>query len=119
MVVDDDKEFLEEMAELLVQADYQVRAFSDGEQAARSVKRLKPRVILLDLKLNGKSGFQIADEIKELTARRKIAVIAMTGFYTNQEYEMMMELCGIRECMIKPVYPLDVISRIEAALAAP
>jgi len=116
MVVDDDRAFLQEMAELLTKADYQVRLFSDGEQATKALKRVKPKVILLDLKLGGKSGFQIANEIKEITAKRKIAVIAMTGFYTNQEYKMMMALCGIRECMIKPIFPLDAISRIEAAL---
>jgi len=54
MVIDDNKEFLEELQELLNLTGYDTVVFSDGTSALKMVSKIKPDVILLDLKLGKK-----------------------------------------------------------------
>jgi DNA-binding response OmpR family regulator len=63
--------------------------------------------------MDKKSGFQVADEIKKSAELPDIPIVAMTGFYTEKEHSILMNVCGIRTCLIKPFNPLDVINKIE------
>ena len=116
MIVDDDKEFLEELKETLNLNNYEVAAFSDGTSALGMVSRIKPDVILLDLKLKGKSGFQIAYELKRFPETANIPIVAMTAYFTEKEHTELMDMCGIRTCLMKPFNPLDAIAKIEEIL---
>ena len=113
LIIDDDKEFLEEIQELLTLTGYQIHVSSDGENVLSLVRTLKPDIIFLDLKMSPKSGFQVADELRNALGMKDTAVIAMTGFFTEKEHTLLMKMCGIRTCIIKPVKPLDLISKIE------
>ena len=113
MVVDDDEEFLEELKETLVSGGYNISIFSNGLSALTMARRIKPDVILLDIKMKGKNGIQVADELKHSSDTAHIPIIAMTGFYTAEEIAALMYICGIETCLIKPFNPLDVITRIE------
>lgn len=116
MIIDDDKEFLEELKETLNLNNYEVAAFSDGTSALGMVSRIKPDVILLDLKLKGKSGFQIAYELRRFPKSANIPIIAMTAYFTEKEHTELMDMCGIRTCLMKPFNPLDAIAKIEEIL---
>lgn len=116
MIVDDDREFLEELKETLTSSGYDTTALSNSTSALKMVRKIKPDVILLDLKMQGKSGFQIANELKQLAETAHIPIIAMTAFYTEREYTILTNICGIKTCLIKPFNPLDVIAEIERAL---
>jgi len=116
MLVDDDKEFLNEMSEILKLSGYETFVFSDSTDAATKAINLKPDLILLDLKMDNKSGFKVADELRSITATKDIPVIAVTGVFTKKEHKLLMKVCNIRESLIKPIQPLDLISRIENIL---
>jgi len=116
MIVDDDKEFLEEFRETLNLSGYDALAFSDGTSALGMVSKVKPDLILLDLKLKDKSGFQIAYELKHLRETAHIPIIAMTGFYIEKEHAELMNLCGIKTHLIKPFSLEDAIAKIEPVL---
>lgn len=116
MIVDDDREFLEELKETLTSSGYDTTALSNSTSALKMVRKIKPDVILLDLKMQGKSGFQIADELKQLPETAHIPIIAMTAFYTEREYTILMNICSIKTCLMKPFNPLDLIAEIERAL---
>jgi len=116
MIVDDDNEFLEELKQTLNLSGYDVAAFSDGTSALGIVSRVKPDVILLDLKLRGKSGFQVAYELKSFPETANIPIIAMTAYYTEEEHTELMNMCGIQTCLIKPFDLPDAIAKIEAFL---
>ena len=116
MIVDDDIEFLEELKEMLTLSGYDIAAFSDGATALKMVNKIQPDVILLDLKMKGLSGFEVADEIKHSSRTAHIPVIAVTAHYTEKEQASLMNICGIEACLIKPTDPLAVIEKIEAVL---
>ena len=116
MVVDDDREFLEELCELLVLSGYEMVSVNDPAAALQIAVSEKPQVILIDLKMPGKSGFQLAEEFRGLAQLDQVSLIAMSAFF-KEEYKPLLNICGIKRCLKKPFHPLEVITEIEAALA--
>lgn len=116
MVVDDNTELLEELQNLLKMGGYDVVAIDDGTKVFETALKCKPDLILLDLKMSPKSGFQIADEARNSVLLKNIPIVAMTGFFTERQHFMMMKLCGIRTAILKPFRPLNLITKIEFAL---
>ncbi len=116
MIVEDDPECLEELREMLVSVGYDVKAISDSTLAFDTVNKIRPDAILLDLKMPNKSGFQVADELKRFSGLENIPIIAMTAFFTESEHALLMNICGIKKCLKKPLDPKEVIEQIETAL---
>jgi len=116
MVIDDNKEFLEELQELLNLTGYDTVVFSDGTSALKMVSKIKPDVILLDLKLKGKSGFHVASELKRFRKTANIPIIAMTGFYVKEEHAKLMNTVGVKTFLIKPFDSSEAIAKIKAVL---
>lgn len=116
MIVDDDKEFLEELNETLALSGYDMVAVNDAVSALEVANKTKPDIIILDLKMPGQSGFQVADELKRLSGLSHIPVIAMTAFF-KEESSLLMNMHGIKKCLKKPFNPLDIIAEIEKTLA--
>ncbi|MFB0526819.1 MAG: PleD family two-component system response regulator [bacterium] len=116
IIIDDDEEFAEELKEMLNLNGYDALAFSDSSSALGRISKIKPEVILLDLKLREKSGFQVAYELKSFPETKNIPIIGMTGFYVQKEHTKLMKMCGIQKCLIKPFDTHEVIAKIEAVL---
>lgn len=116
MIVDDDKQFLAEISEVLKMSGYNTVEFSSGSEALKQVILEKPDVILLDLKMEGKGGFEVASKLKCSMETRQIPIVAVTGVYTDNDQNLVIKACGFEKRLIKPVNPLDVIVAIEHAL---
>lgn len=116
MIIDDDKDFLAELKETLALCGYDIIVANDPSSALGIIKSAKPDVLLLDLKMPYKSGFQLASELKLYSELEHIPIIAMTAFFKDS-YAQLMNLCGITKCLKKPFNPLDVIAQIEEELA--
>ena len=89
MIIDDNVELLEELENLLSMGGYEVTALSDGTKIFDIAIKDKPDLILLDLKMSPKSGFQIADEVRNSLFLKDVPVVAMTGFFTEKEHILM------------------------------
>lgn len=116
MVVDDNVELLEELEDTLELGGYDVITINDGRNVFAAALKNKPDLVLLDLKMSPKSGFQIADEIKNSVLLKDIPIVAITGFFTEKQHFLMMKLCGIKTSILKPFQPVNLISQIEFAL---
>lgn len=115
MIVDDNKEFVEELKETLELSGYDVVTAEDSESVMDIARKNNPDLILLDLKMPKKSGFQVADELLHSSSFSNVPIIAMTGFFKD-DYGPLLNICGINRCLKKPFNPLDVIAQIETAL---
>lgn len=115
MIVDDNKEFLEELKETLVLSGYDVIDIDNALLTLDAAIKTKPDVIMLDLKMPEKSGFQVAYEVKHLLELTHIPIIAMTGFFHDEQIPFL-DIYGIKKCIKKPFNPLDAIAQIEAVL---
>ena len=116
MVVDDDVELLEEIKEVLSFNHYQVEIVANSGQAFEQVCKVKPDLIILDMKMKPKSGFQLADELHNSPLTTAIPIIACTGFYTEKEHLLMMKMFGMKDAILKPVNPKDLVLKIESVL---
>jgi len=115
MIVDDDKEFLEELEDVLADSGYDLVAVTDSIKVLDVALRIKPDVIIMDLKMPYRSGFQLADELRRYSELQHVPILAMTAFFKN-DYTQLMDSCGIKKCLQKPFNPLDVIAEIERAM---
>ena len=110
LIVDDNAELLEELEDMLKLGGYDVTVLNDSSKALDVALKNKPDLILLDLKMNPKSGFQIADDAKNSFLLKNVPIIAMTGFFTQRPHLLMMKLCGIKTFILKPFRPVNLIS---------
>lgn len=101
------------MIEILQLSGYETRGFSSGEEALASVKKAQPDLILLDLKMNGKSGFDVAKELKSDPETEDIPVIIVSAFISDKDMVRLLEDCKLKRCLQKPVKPLNIIFQIE------
>jgi DNA-binding response OmpR family regulator len=116
MIVDDNTEFLEELHEMLTQSGYHVEVVADSGRAIELARTMKPELILIDLKMSPKSGFQLSDELRRSPDLNDIPIIAMTGFFTEKEHVLMMRLCGIKTFILKQFNHVNLISKIDFGL---
>ena len=64
MIVDDDMELLEELKNALTEENIEAVAINDGALVVKIAEEKQPDIIVLDMKMTGKSGFQVADDLK-------------------------------------------------------
>jgi len=104
LIVDDDPSFTEYLTDLLQKADPPVitEVASEGFSAGLKVRRFKPQIILLDLKMPGLDGFQVCRLLKAEPATIQIRVIMMTGYATPENVENAV-LAGAEACINKPL----------------
>ncbi len=116
MIVDDDEELLEEIAETLSVSGYNTITFSNAIKAQSKIVSEKPDLLLLDMKMPGKTGFQLAHELKTFPDTAGIPIIAMTGHYTGKDHKFLMKTCGVDKCVLKPFDPEMIIAEINGLL---
>lgn len=103
LIVDDNKEFLEEITEAVKTAGYRVRPETEGKNALEYARKKHPDLLLLDLKLPDISGFEVAHNMSCTAITADIPIIAMTGHYSEEERKYAINICGIKKCLTKPL----------------
>ena len=64
LIVDDELDVIELVTQILEKEDYQIITATDGEEALQKVYEEHPQVVLLDILLPKKNGYEICQEIK-------------------------------------------------------
>ncbi|MDP1853705.1 MAG: diguanylate cyclase [Candidatus Omnitrophota bacterium] len=116
IIIDDDKQLVDELKEALSLNDFDVAGFSSGSAAIDVAAVIKPDVILLDLNMGGVNGFEVAKRLKRIPETAHVPIIAITGYFTKKEYDLAVELFGMKLCLKKPFKPQDAIFHIEKVL---
>jgi len=78
MVVEDEQHLLNLYADELAEAGFQVRSLSSGKDALEWIKKERPRVVVLDIKLGDMEGLRVLEAIKEFD--RSIPVILNSAY---------------------------------------
>ena len=86
LVVDDDPEIVTLLATRLGKRGYKVATASDGTSALQLAKRDRPDLVLLDVMMPGKSGWEVARALKQDPdmAGTKIVMVTAIGERTNE-----------------------------------
>ena len=79
LVVDDDPDLVETVSMKLEALDYRVAKAYDGLEAWEKIKEEKPDLVILDIMMPNKHGYEVCDEIKKDPEYQDITVILLTA----------------------------------------
>jgi two-component system alkaline phosphatase synthesis response regulator PhoP len=78
LVIDDEKDFLDLMKKALEPAGYEVIIANDGDEGVTKAKACKPDLVICDIKMPKKDGFQVLKEMRQNDEFRRTPFIMLT-----------------------------------------
>jgi DNA-binding response OmpR family regulator len=113
LVVEDDRSILTGLKDLLEAEGYAVATAEDGEEALRMYEREKPTLILLDIMIPEKSGYDVCREIRKKDDITPILMLTAKG----QEVDKVVGLeMGADDYIVKPFGVSELLARVRARL---
>jgi len=118
LMVEDD-EFLNKVYEAkLAEENFETYHVFRGDEVMRQVIEVKPDLIVLDLILPGKNGFEVLKELKRNIKTKKIPVIVLTNLSESSDKEVIMKL-GAKIFAVKSNLSIDeVVGLIKVELSS-
>lgn len=111
----DDEESIREVYEYSLERDFFVKCFPDANAFFDALKTKKPDIVVLDVMLEGKSGYEILSFLKEKADYKSLPVIMVSA--KGQEIDKVKGLnLGADDYISKPFGVLELIARIKANL---
>ncbi len=108
LVVDDEKDVCDFFQDTLPEEGYGVLTALNGKDALALVRRERPDVVLLDVKMPGLNGIEVLEKIKKID--QSIAVVMITGYGDLKTAREAMRL-GAFDYVTKP-FNLDFIKAV-------
>lgn len=117
LYVDDDINMLNTAEQILVDEGYEVSLAKSGEQAVKLLQKNKDiTLILLDVDMPGKDGYDTFSEIKAMEGLEKVPVIFLTGM-DAPDFEIKGLKLGAADYITKPFFKEVLLARIENCIA--
>ena len=115
LVVDDTRDNIELISGLLGH-HYQVKAASNGERALRIAEGSRPPdLILLDVVMQGLSGYQVCQRLKSQASTRHIPIVFLTANSSVEDEQYGLSL-GAADYITKPISPPILLARVQSQL---
>jgi two-component system alkaline phosphatase synthesis response regulator PhoP len=115
LVVDDDTEIVRLLRAYLEQAGFQVLVAYDGEAALHILRRERPDLMLLDIMLPDRDGWDVTRVVRSDASLTAIPIIMLTARVEDQDKIVGLEL-GADDYVTKPFNPREVTARVRAVL---
>ncbi|OGI26972.1 MAG: hypothetical protein A2359_04420 [Candidatus Moranbacteria bacterium RIFOXYB1_FULL_43_19] len=116
LVIEDDRSLQNALLEIISQEGFESESALDGEEGIAKIKTFKPDLILLDIILPKKDGFEVLEEIKKDETLKNIPVLILTNLEEVDNVQKALDL-GATNYMVKSDFSLkDVVEKIRAAM---
>lgn len=117
LIVDDDIQMARFLNDFLEDQDIKIETevANYSFEAGLKVRSFNPHVVLLDLMMPGLDGFQVCQMMKADSSMKKISVIAMTG-YPSDENLNKIKAAGAEHCLSKPIDTTELLNILTAKM---
>ena len=112
LVVDDDETILGTVCDILEFEGYTTECAANGAEGLQVVERVRPKLVLLDMRMPVLNGWQFAQVLKERGIR--VPIVVMTASQDAQAWAKEIEASGY---LPKPFDYLDLLAAVEAHMA--
>lgn len=102
LIVDDNQDAVEMLAEAVRMEGYEVRVAHDGPTALALLERFTPTVVILDIGLPVMDGYEVARQIRARPEHQTTKIVALTGYGQTSDRERS-EQAGFDLHLVKPV----------------
>lgn len=115
VLVVDDVAISLSVTEQALRDHYEVITVNSGNRALRYLRREKPDLILLDIRMDDMDGIETLKAIREMDNRADIPVIMLTA-QGDKATVLETAKLGIYDYMLKPFAPQELLNRVQSAL---
>ncbi len=115
LLIEDEPNIIEAISFILSRDGWRVRTHSNGTDAVAKVHEIEPAVVILDVMLPGRSGYDILRELRAEPKFRDLPVMMLTARGQSRDREMA-EQAGVSRFMTKPFSNSEMLEAVRALL---
>lgn len=116
LVVDDDRDIVEIVAEFLEGEGYRTVRAHDGREALEAIERHHPDAIVLDIKMPVMDGVQVIQRLRAHSTLASTPVVVLTATRVIDDLEKQFNRLNVHRWISKPFEPKDLIRTVTEAL---
>ena len=119
LVIDDALEILEMIKMIVERKGFKARTLDSTKHAVETIKKEKPDIILIDVLMPHKDGYQVCDEVRCDDEIKHIPIIMLTARPAEKELiGEAHELYGATDYLTKPFEPEQLLEKINKCLSS-
>jgi len=115
LIVDDEPNIVTSLAFLMRESSYEVRIARNGDEALRVLEAFRPNLILLDVMLPQRSGFEVCREIRDKPAFADMKIVMLTAKGRDLERDEGLGM-GADAYVTKPFSTKELMSTVHGLL---
>jgi two-component system phosphate regulon response regulator PhoB len=115
LIADDEESLRLLIRTTLDSAEYTLLEAPDGISALEMARREMPDLVVLDWMMPGKTGIEVARELRADPHTARIAILMLTAMGQEQDRKQCLAL-GVQAYLVKPFSPLELLERVQEVL---
>jgi two-component system alkaline phosphatase synthesis response regulator PhoP len=121
LIVDDDPDLVDAVSTILESKGYELVKAYGGVEGLKKAKAERPDLIILDVMMPDKDGYEVCKELKANEKYRSIPILLLTAVVSNIPTSRYTQQMGMEteadDFVDKPVEPKELVKRVEALLS--
>ncbi|MCC5969352.1 MAG: response regulator [Pararhodobacter sp.] len=117
LVIEDEPNISEAIRFILRRDGWMVMTHADGHDALDKIEAVRPALVILDVMLPGRSGFEILRAMRELAALRLVPVLMLTAKGQSADRDLAMQ-AGASLFMAKPFSNTELLASVRQLVGA-
>ena len=116
VLIEDDKDLSEMFVEALKKEDLEIKVAFDGEEGLELIKSETPDIVLLDVVMPKKSGFEVLEEMKKTPGLENMPVIILTVLNKDDDIKNGLQL-GAEDYIVKSQHTIaNIVNKVQKVI---